>query len=186
MTTLNPAYISSTPLQWFFINKDDASPLAGGIVTFYSQTNPTVLKPVYQLDNSSPTGFSILNDPITLTAVGTFADDNGNDIIPYFYPFDADGNVELYYITVYSSGGVLQFTRMDWPPNMSEGGGEEVTNEIINYVANGQFLLHNLFPTTATITTDETDTVSYIAQGGWTFEKNQLLHLLISSVIYEN
>ncbi len=171
MTTLNPAYISSTPLQWYFVDKDLGTPLVGGIVTFYSQTNPTVLKPVYQLDNSSPTGFSVLNDPITLTAVGTFADDNGNDIIPYFYPFDADGNVELYYITVYSSGGVLQFTRMDWPPNMSEQSGQEVTNEIINYVANGQFLLHSDHQTTATVVTDETDTVAYIAQGGWTFEK---------------
>ena len=171
MTTLNPLYVSSTPLQWLFRNKDDGSPLAGGIIESFIQ-GTSVHKPMYQLDNSSPTGFSVLNNPITLTSIGSFADNNGNDIIPYFYPFDANGNPELYEIFVYDANGVLQFSRQDWPPN-EEGGNIAPSdeNKIVNYVANGQFLLHNDHPITATITTLGTDTVSYIAQGGWTFEK---------------
>jgi hypothetical protein len=168
----NPLYISSTPLQWYFVDKGTAEAMAGGIVTFYEQDSQTTLKPIYQLDDSSPTGFSVLNNPIQLTAVGTFADNNGNDIIPYFYPFNLiTGLPELYYVTVYNSAGVLQFTREDWPPNMAEASSIIIENEVLNFVANGQFLLHNNKPTTATIVTNESDTVSYIAPGGWTFEK---------------
>jgi hypothetical protein len=173
MPTLDPAYISSTPLQWYFVDKDTGAPLAGGVVTFYEQDNQTVLKPIFELSDSAPNGFIELPNPIFLTSVGTFSDDNRNDIIPYFYPFDANGNPQLYFVTVYSSGGVLQFTREDWPPNMVEGGNEPSTqNNLLNYAANGQFLLHNNHPIMQTITTIGTDTVSFIAQGGWTFEKD--------------
>ena len=168
MTMLNPLYVAGPDLQMFFIDKTTAEPLSGGIVTFYSDSGFTVLKNVYQLDNSSPTGFSVLNNPITLTSVGTFADNNGNDIIPYFYPYDDFGEYQPYFITVYSSGGVLQFTRMEWPPDMYNGENTINTNELINYIPNGQFLLHNNFPTTSM---SGANTITNIAPGGWTFVK---------------
>lgn len=172
MTILDPRYISSTPLQWIFLDKDLGTPLVAGVVTFYEQDNQNVKKDIFQLDNSAPTGFSILNNPITLTSIGTFADDNGNDIIPYFFPFDDEGNPQLYFVTVYNKDGVFQFSRQDWPPNEGIGGGNSSSqNNIINYVPNGQFLLHNDYPVSSIA---GIDTVNYIAQGGWTFEKETL------------
>lgn len=170
--SLNTKYVVGPDLQMYFVDKDTGAPLAGGIITFYEDDARTILKPIYQLNGTYPYGpnsFTQLNNPITLTSVGTFADNNGNDIIPYFYPYDANGDLELYYITVYSSGLVLQFTREAWPPNaFIENDIINNANEMVNYVPNPQFLLHNTTPLTAIV---GLDTVNYIAPGGWTFEK---------------
>lgn len=167
----NTQYVTGPDLQMYFVDKDTGFPLANGIVTFYEQEDKTVLKPIFQLDNSSPTGFSELPNPIFLTSVGTFSDNNGNDIIPYFFPFNDVGDEELYFVKVQSSGGVLQFTRQDWPPNFASNVNPDETNTNINYVPNGQFLLHNDNPVIETVTNIGTNTVVYTAPGGWTFEK---------------
>lgn len=167
----NTQYVTGPDLQMYFVDKDTGFPLANGIVTFYEQEDQSVLKPIFQLDNSSPTGFSELPNPIFLTSVGTFSDNNGNDIIPYFFPFNDVGDEELYFVKVQSSGGVLQFTRQDWPPNFASNVNPDETNTNINYVTNGQFLLHNDNPIIQTVTNIGTNTVVYTAPGGWTFEK---------------
>ncbi len=172
--SLDPRFVTGEPLQDYFVDKDTGEALAGGVVTFYEDENRTVLKPVYQLSGSPPydsASYVELNNPITLTSVGTFADNNGDDIIPYYFPYDgtpddSNGDIELYYITVYSSGGVLQFTREAWPNISDSNPGSP--NDIINYVANGQFLLHNDNPITST---SGLDTIYQVAPGGWTFEK---------------
>lgn len=167
MTVLDPKYVSSTPFQWTFRDKDTGAPLAGGVVTFYTDSSKTVLKPVFQLSDSPPNTFTELNNPITLTSIGTFADNNGNDIIPYFYPYDDDGNIQLYYVTVVSATGVPQFVREDWPPDAFSGGAVINQNELINFVPNPQFLLHNPAPYTST--TSGSNTIYYVAPGGWNF-----------------
>lgn len=177
--TLDPRFVLCPPLQEYFVDKDTGEALSGGIVTFYKDDSRSILKPVYQLSGSPPYGpnsYVELNNPIILTSVGTFADDNGNDIVPYLFPYDgtpedSEGNIELYYITVYSSLGVLQFTREAWP-NTTDVTPIE-SNNLLNYVPNGQFLLHSnpdgVTPQQLNIV-GRNASIKYIAQGGWSFE----------------
>ena len=149
MALPDPNFIYCPPLQIYFVDKDTAEALSAGVVTFYEDTNRTVLKPIYQQvqlpDNTYE--FVELNNPVTLTSVGTFADDNGNDIDVYLYPYEGlptdetTGAIQLYYITVYSSGGILQITREAFPPNLFDGSNVISTfAPTQNELANPQFV----------------------------------------------
>lgn len=175
---LDPLVVLCPPLQEYFVDKDSGAPLSGGVVTFYEDNDPTVLKPIYQLNGNghySDASYIQLNNPLILSSVGTFMDNNGNDIIPYLFPYQGvpggtNEIIDLYYITVYSAGGILQFTRSGWPNTATSGSSSN--NELINYIPNPQFLLHNNNPITTNVTTavpSDAD-VTYIAQGGWTFK----------------
>lgn len=155
------------PLQELIVDKDSGEPLSAGIVTFYEDENRTVLKDVYQQvqlpDNTY--AFVALNNPLTLSAVGTFQDNNGIDIIPFLYPYAGSpsdtvrGEIELYYITVYAAippvgTGTLQLTREAWPPNVSMGSsGSASFQETENELANPQFVEVSFSPTTAKVFT---------------------------------
>jgi len=153
-------YQAMFPLQEVILGKDDGLPLAGGIVTFYAdspRTTPPTKKFVYQQvqlpDNTYE--FVVLNNPITLSAIGSFMDDNGNDIIPFLYPYaglptdPVRGAIELYYITVQDSNGVAQFTREAWPPNMSTSTNMPVAFQSpTNELSNPQFSVVNFTPLT--------------------------------------
>ncbi len=177
---LDPRFVLLAPLQEQLVEKTTGAPLSGGIVTFYQDENRSILKPVYQLSGSPPysaASFVELNNPIQLTSIGTFADNNGDDIVPYLFPYegtptDSSGEVELYYITVVSSTGSAQFTREAWPSGIAASP-EPVEDNSENFVPNGQFLLHNeesqITETSTTARTVSTD-ITYVAQGGWTFE----------------
>lgn len=149
---LDPRFMLCFPLQEGFLDKDTGLPLSGGIVTFYEQNSQTVLKPVYTLSGNGPfsdASYIELPNPMILSAIGTFVDDNGNDIVPYLFPYDGNpdtttNTVDLYYITVYNSSGVFQFARQAWP-NIA-GSVTPGANEIENFIVNGQFLLHNNVP----------------------------------------
>lgn len=136
---LNPNYILASDLQSYFVDKDTGFPLAGGKITFYKDQARTELKPIYTLSGSPPDyTYTELPNPLTLSSVGTIQDDNGNDVVVYYYPYNDDGDVELYYIKVESSGNILQFTRQAWP-NFT-GGALSSAGGVGNYVINGQFL----------------------------------------------
>lgn len=168
---INSKFITSPVLQSYFVDKDTGNPLSAGIVTFYKDESRLELKPVYQISGSPPNySFVALPNPMILSDVGTFQDDNSNDIVPYFYPYqgtpeEESDTVELYYITVESSGEVLQFTREGIPSSESQGISEE---EFKNYIPNGQFLAYNNLT--------ETDNIipagrTSIAPGGFYFIK---------------
>lgn len=179
---LDPRFITTSDLQSYFVDKDNGEPLAGGIVTFYSDTDPIVKKPVYQITETGFGGtysYTPLPNPSVLSSVGTFQDELGNDIVPYYYPFTGDpdddtGVQELYYITVEDSGGIDQFTRFGWP-QLASGSGSIDAELAKNYIPNGQFLFHN--EDTACVTLDSqtsyggTVDISYLAQGGWEFQQ---------------
>lgn len=169
---LDAHYVIAPSLQEYFVDKDSGLPLIGGKVYFYSDVNRTTLKAIYTLSGTYPSyTYTQLANPVTLSAVGTFQDDNDNDILPYYYPYDSDGNVELYHIVVKDADGVPQFTRQAYPNLVSSN--SVVTNDITNYIPNGQFLSHTDVP--ATLTTDAGEIksdVTDVAQGGWTFERS--------------
>jgi hypothetical protein len=122
--SLDPRFVMVPPLQDIFFDKDLGIPLSAGIVTFYEDNDRTVLKPVYELSEtpSNEYIYNELSNPLQLSSIGTFIDENGNDIVPYFFPYTGTPDdvpfsniVDLYFITVYSSSGVFQFSRQAWP-----------------------------------------------------------------------
>jgi len=156
MTALDPRFICTSDLQEILRDNATGLPLAGGIVTFYSDINRETLKPIYQLSSngSSVYQYSPLPNPCTLSMAGTFQDALGNDIVPYYYPFTGTpvqqtNSPELYYITVDNSGFTRQFTRQGWPQSANSGN-NEITQYIYNYIRNPQFYAWSLLPPTST------------------------------------
>lgn len=148
--TPNPLYFACFPLQEYFVNKDTGFPLAGGYVEFFSDPAFTVPKDVYQqsLVNNNYT-YTNLGSVLVLSSVGTFQDNNGDDIIPFLYPYDANGDLELYFVRVWSGnpsvqGSVLQFTRQGWPPNLIQSTSpSDVFESSLNLFTNPQFSIVN-------------------------------------------
>lgn len=177
----DPRFICASDLELYLVDKDTGAPLAGGWVTFYSDIDRNELKAVYQLTGSPPNySFSALPNPCQLSAVGTFQDELGNNIVPYYFPFqgtpeNSNDEEERYYIEVNADAdgvpGVEQFTRENWPPN-SLGAGFD-GNDTKNYIPNGQFLAHTqvVSSTQPPITTVEGVDIQPIAQGGWSFRR---------------
>lgn len=179
---LDPKYVLGPSLQMYFVNKDTGLPLSGGLVYFYIDGS-SIPKSVYEISGVPPNfQYSPLTNPVVLSSVGTFQDGSGNDILPYYYPFDSNGNIELYTIQVFDSNGVLQFTREGFP-NVTASS-VPASQDVTNYIPNSQFLLHNNSSSSAPLSGTQIHTnIAYggtigtlsayqIAQGGWTFEKN--------------
>ena len=173
--SLDPKYIPLDYLETYLVNKDDGLPLSSGKIYFYSDVNRSLLKNVYTITGNAPNySYVALPNPSTLSGVGTFQDAGQNNVVPYVYPYDSEGNSENYYIEVYSSGNVLQFTR-EAVPNVSSESVSTSDQNLINYIPNGQFLLHNNLPADITnnyksgqIRQDSTP----LAMGGCYFERS--------------
>lgn len=137
---LNSQYILASDLESFFIDKDTGLPLAGGIISCYEDSARTVLKPIYQLVGNYPSySYAALPNPLTLSAVGTVQDSGGNNVDIYWYPYDSQGNLDLYYVTVTNSAGTMQLTRGAWP-NTTEAE-NPITQQILleNQISNPTF-----------------------------------------------
>jgi len=172
---LNANYVPLTPLWELHSDKDTGDFLRDGFALFYRDTARTVGKPVYQLTGSPP-NYSYIQQGYLVTS-GSFAgawrvdlnDQGAFPLMVYGYPLDSGGEVDLYFIQFYSNGGVFQFSREGWP-NFFSGGGGNTTQININYVPNGQFLLHTDIPETDILESGEIrQAVTPIAYGGWAF-----------------
>ncbi len=136
---LDPRFIPAFSIEDVLLDKDTGAPLTGGLVYFEQDNQRGTLKPVYQITGTSPNySFTQLPNPVVLSAIGTFEDSLDNPTIPYFYPYDANGNVELYYVRVTSSADVPQFTRQAQPYIQSTGS-TSVTSAFENELSNPQF-----------------------------------------------
>src|SRR5215468_122929 len=112
-------YVLAPSLQMFFIDPANCQPLSAGVITFYRDIDRTItgLKPVYRIGGTptSPT-FTALPNPITLDMCGIFVDpNNGDAILPYYNTIDADGNIDLYYITIADQFGNIIETLEHFP-----------------------------------------------------------------------
>lgn len=92
---LDSRYVVAPVLEQAFIDKKSGLPLANGIITFYQDKQRTVLKPIYTLSGDPSHTYVALPNPLRLSAVGTMQDANGNNVLPYYFPYDEEGNVEL-------------------------------------------------------------------------------------------
>lgn len=133
----NELYIPFYNLNNVFLDKDTGLPLSGGKVYFFQDSQRLNPKPVYQITGTSPNYmYTALDNPLILSISGTFVDTNGNPIVVYGYPFDASGNVDYYYIAIYSAGDVLQ-EEIELCPYIPAGtvtpeGKENTDNELSN------------------------------------------------------
>lgn len=138
--TLNTNYMISPNLQEYFVDKTTGAPLAAGNVFYYSDTERSTLKNVYTLVAGLDPGtyvYTPLPNPVPLSGVGTTTDGFSNDVRVYYYPYDANGQVENYYIVVKDADGLTQFTRQSWP-NLETNPPEE-NNYTYNFVRNWTF-----------------------------------------------
>ena len=131
--------ISPAVLQLPFRDKTSV-PLAGGVVTFYQLDQVTLKNVYYQSGGPGPVTYIAAPNPMTLTAAGTPADVNGNDILLFYYPYNESNSLlsQPYYITVYNSVGTLQFTRYNFP--FGGGGFSPMPGDSFNnYILNNRF-----------------------------------------------
>jgi hypothetical protein len=162
---IDERYFISAPLNQYMVDKDTALPLASGTITFYRDSSRTTPKAVYQLTGSPPNyTYTALPNPITLSSVGTIQNAGGDNEIIYFYPYDDDGNLDLYYIVCESSGSVAQWTREAWP-NLGSGNDPtqsdfHVTNELSNCQFSRVFINSN-DTTTYTISSASEEVFSF-------------------------
>lgn len=160
MANIDPFYYSMESLQQTIWAKDATGPLAGGVVTFYSDPAFSVLKDVFQESNypNNPT-FVNVGPVLTLSNIGSFVDGGGNNFIPTLYPWSipegqmgAPGEFQPYFITVYSADGILQFTVNGWPQNSfanTPASSSEVP-DTQNIIVNPQFSEISFVPNPAT------------------------------------
>lgn len=170
---LNQNYVIAPSLQQYFVDKDTGFPLSGGKIYFWQDNNRSIPKPIFQLTGSPPNySYAALPNPCILNSSGLLVDGSGNIIVPYYYPLDANGNAQLYFIQIFSDLGVPQQTIEAWPNVFLEGDAQ--SDSTLNLIPNGQFLLHNNIPAnvlTSIPAGQVTTPVTVVAQGGWTFER---------------
>lgn len=149
---ISPLFIPLFTIEEVILDKDSGLPLSGGVVKFYRDSQRITPKPVYQITGSSPNyTFTSVGNELTLGIAGDFVDTDGDPFVPYAYPYDADGEVDLYYVTVESSGGVPQFVREAVPyiPSSSVPPSERTNSE--NELSNPQFVDIFFAPTGSTV-----------------------------------
>ncbi len=146
----SPLYIAFQGLETYFVDKDTGAPLSGGLVKFFSDVARSVPKDVFQQTQLVDNTYEFVNigSEVGLTAVGTFeSPDDGTDIQVYAYPYNEDGDFELYYLEIWSAGtpedpaGILQFTREAQPANAVNDSGIQTFVDSDNQIENPQFVV---------------------------------------------
>lgn len=134
--------ICAPMLQDYLVNKDDGLPLADGVVTMFRDNSRTTLKNWYY-QSGSPGAYTYiaLPNPLTLSGVGTIQDNNGNDTLPFYYPYDeTDSTVfQPYYVTVDNANGERQFTRQNFPFVVNQGSSN------VPVASNNNLIVNNVF-----------------------------------------
>jgi len=113
---LDERYVVSSDIEQYYVNKDDGLPLSNGKVQFFRDSARTVPKEVFQLSGSPPNyTYTSMGVEITLSAIGTVQNSGNDNEVIYWYPYDSEGNLDLYFVRVFDQGGIEQFSREAWP-----------------------------------------------------------------------
>lgn len=118
---------SLAPNPKWYISDLVGRPLAGGYLATFSSLDNTQLKPVFQ-DPAGQFAWPYVNIPNNLGKLGILFDENGAQG-PFYFEFDDSLPDDLYYLEVYDSSGVLQWTIDDFSGGGS-GGGSVITTAI--------------------------------------------------------
>jgi hypothetical protein len=164
-------FIAGLELQELLRDKDTGLPLSSGTVTFYEDANRLNLKPVFKYTGSpgNPT-FAPLPNPLGVNGAGMPVDAVGDPVAIYYFPFDDTGAVDLYFIEVRNTGGVLQNTREAWPPGIAQSSGGTPID--INFIPNGQFSVWGAGDNSAELDslTAAVSNKTQLAAGNWIYE----------------
>lgn len=125
---------SLAPVPKWYIADLVGLPLAGGYLATFSSLDHTALNPVYE-DSAGAFIWPYVTIP-HVGSLGILFDENGAQG-PFYFRFDTATPNLLYYLEVYDSAGVLQWTIDDFSP-VSGSGGSIVTTalDIDNLVTN--------------------------------------------------
>lgn len=138
---LDERYIVGINLEEYFVDNETGLPLSEGTIEFWVDTSRSTPKAVFQLTGSPPNyTYDQLPNPITLSSVGTIVNNSGTNIAVYYYPFDAEGEIQLYYIVVRDADGVVQLIREAWPNITPAADPTKTENSISNELSNSQFV----------------------------------------------
>lgn len=108
-------------------------PLGGGYLATYSNLNNTVIKVVYQ-DAGGLNAWPYIDIPNT-GLKGILFDENGSQG-PFYFAVDSTQPTDTYFLEVFDSNGVLQWTIHNFSPPGGGGGGGTTILAIDNLVAN--------------------------------------------------
>jgi hypothetical protein len=118
-------------------------PLGGGYLVTLSSLNPQNIKLVYT-DQAGQYPWSYVTVP-NVGSQGVLFDENGSQG-PFYWEFDPDVPDDTYYLEVYDSNGVLQWTVNNFFP--SGGGGGVITEavDLKNLIINGIMWRNQFIP----------------------------------------
>lgn len=138
---LDERYMVGINLEEYFVDNETGLPLSEGSIEFWVDTSRSTPKPVFQLTGSPPNyTYDQLPNPITLSSVGTIVNNSGTNIAVYYYPFDEEGAIQLYYIVVRDSSGAVQLIREAWPNITPAADPTRTENSVSNELGNSQFV----------------------------------------------
>ncbi len=118
-------------------------PLGGGYLATFSNLNHSILNPVFT-DASGTTTWPYVTIP-NVGKLGVLFDDNGSQG-PFYFQLNSAVPEQLYYLEVYDSSGVLQWTINNFTPSGGGGSGPIITTalNLNNLVANSPMLNNNI------------------------------------------
>ncbi len=156
---INPdLLVSAAVLQDYFVDNVTGQAMAGGIITMFQDGQRKTLKNWYYQTGPAggPYTYLPLDNPMTLSAIGTIVDPSGADVIPFYYPFSEDDESvsQTYYVTVVDANLQDQFTRSNFPSHAGGGGGGGITggSQFQNIIANNVFYQPSLVNSPLTFT----------------------------------
>lgn len=137
---LDERYFVTSDLDTYFVDKDTGLPLSGGTLTFFRDSARSTPKVVYQLSGAPPDyTYTAMPNPIVLSAVGTVQNAGGDNEVIYYFPYDAEGNLDLYFVVVRDSFGTEQLSREAWPNITAADNPTTDEFPIQNQISNAQF-----------------------------------------------
>jgi hypothetical protein len=127
--------------KWYFADLV-GRPLGSGYFATFSSLNHSILNPVFQ-DATGLFPWPYVTIP-NVGSLGVLIDENGTQG-PFYFQFNSAVPDQLYFIEVYDSNGVLQWTIDNYSPQ-SGGGGTIITTvvNIDNMVANSPMLRNSI------------------------------------------
>lgn len=164
-------YFYMNPLQQVIFNKTTGDPLAGGIVTFWTDITRTVPMDVFEYNG---TDYTNLGASLTLSGIGSFVDPSGNNLQVFLWPFIIVDGVQTphqYYIYVTDSSLSFEFDVQNWPPNnfaTPTPSSASTAVSQLNQITNPQFAEVSFLPlANAAIAVTGSLTQTPIAPGWW-------------------
>lgn len=169
----NEALLIAAPMLQDLLVDENGIPLTAGIVTMAQDNDHNILKNWYYQTGPSggPYQYITLSNPMTLSGAGTITDPNGNDTIPFYYPYASDNETyQPYFVTVQNSDLQTIFTRDGFPfvgnPGEASSGG--LTND--NYIINNRFWRNIGSANVGTIPASQTWTTQYNSTGTYYYQ----------------